>query len=176
MLACVIRAKTIPCLAGHDGDVAFLNLLFEELEALLDIDDATGRRYRPTEQAPVERAHQEVQRSLGMLLQEVVRCMPGEWGQCVPIVEWIKYNTPSRCGLTPRDIDKGWSIVSPLERELLPLEPAGAETVSEVARTQFQAFGKVRAIMLQSKYRDGQRRAELANKVQTSRGPWRGTS
>ena len=32
LLACVIRAKTIPCLASHDGDVAFLNLLFQELE------------------------------------------------------------------------------------------------------------------------------------------------
>ena len=30
MLACVLRTKTIPCLAGHDGDKAFLNLLFED--------------------------------------------------------------------------------------------------------------------------------------------------
>ena len=58
--------------------------------------------------------------------------MPGEWGQCVPIVEWIRYNTPSRCGLTPRDIDKGWSIVSPLERELLP---SGASWVGDSVRS-----------------------------------------
>ena len=45
MLACVLRAKTIPCLAGHDGDKVFLNLLFEELESLLDIDDVTGHKY-----------------------------------------------------------------------------------------------------------------------------------
>ena len=78
LLACVLRAKTIPCLAGHDGDQAFTSLLFQELEAPLDITDSTGRRYRPTELAPVEREHQETQRSLGMLLQEVIRCMPGE--------------------------------------------------------------------------------------------------
>ena len=160
--------QTIPCLAGHDGDKAFLNLLFEDLESLLDIDDVTGHKYRPTEQAPVEREHQEAQRSLGMLLQEVVRCMPGEWGQCVPIVEWIRYNTPSRCGITPRDLDKGWSIVSPLERDLLPFEPARAETVSETARTQFDAFRKVRTVMLQYKIKEGRRRAELANRVRTA--------
>ncbi len=95
LLACVLRTKTIPCLVGHDGDIAFTNLLFLELEELLDIENVVGGRYRPTAQAPVEREHQEVQRSLGMLLQEVIRCMPGERGQCVPIVEWIRYNTPS---------------------------------------------------------------------------------
>ena len=89
----------------------------------------------------------------------------------MPIVEWIRYNTPSRCGLTPRDVDKSWSIVSPLERELLPLEPAAADTVSDVARTQFDAFRKVRSIMLQHKSREGQRRAELANRVRTARLP-----
>ena len=45
MLACVLSTKTIPCLAGHDGDKALLNLLFEELESLLDIDDFTGHKY-----------------------------------------------------------------------------------------------------------------------------------
>ncbi len=109
-----------------------------------------------------------------MLLQEVVRCMPGEWGQCVPIVEWIRYNTPSRCGITPRDLDKGWSIVSPLERELLPFEPARAETVSETARTQFDAFRKVRTVSLQYKMKEGRRRAELANRVRTARLPAEG--
>ena len=37
-LACVLRAKTLPMLLGHDGDQAFTNLLFSELEALLSIE------------------------------------------------------------------------------------------------------------------------------------------
>ena len=82
---CVDKQAEVSFLS--DSDKAASTKCLEELEALLDIDDATGRRYRPAEQAPIERAHQEVQRSLGMLLQEVVRCMPGEWGQCIPIVE-----------------------------------------------------------------------------------------
>ena len=109
--------------------------MFQTHPALRDINDATETRYRLTGLAPVEREHHEVQRSLGMLLQEAARWRPGEWGQCVQIVEWIRYLTPSRSGLCPRDVDRGWSIASPLERELLPLEASPAETVSEVAKT-----------------------------------------
>ena len=100
--------------------------------------------------------------------------MPGEWAQCIPVVEFIRHNTPSQCGLTPRDVDRAWSIVSPVERELLPFEPAQVETVSQVARTQFDAFRKVRSIMLQHRYKEGRRRAELANHVWTARLPTEG--
>ena len=64
----MFRAKAIPLLLEHDGDQAFTNLCFQELEALTNIEDAQGNRYRPSELAPVERDHQETQRGLGMLL------------------------------------------------------------------------------------------------------------
>ena len=79
MITCVLRSLTIPWYLGHDGGPEFTSLLFQELESLLDIHTRVGTRWRPTEQAPVEREHQETQRSLGMLLHEVVRFSPGEW-------------------------------------------------------------------------------------------------
>ena len=47
VLACVFKAKTIPMLFGHDGGVEFCNILIAELEVMLNIEDAKGRRYRP---------------------------------------------------------------------------------------------------------------------------------
>ena len=72
----------------------------------------SAQRWRPTEQAPVESEHQEVQRTLGMLIHEVVRCAPGEWAELLPVVEFIRFNTPSRSGLTPRDLDRSGSLAS----------------------------------------------------------------
>ena len=167
----ICRAKTIPWLVGHDGDPAFINLFFQELEAILDICDHTGRRYRSTEQAPVEREHQETQRTMGMLITDVIKCLPGEWAQVLPLLEWIRTNTPTQCGITPRDLDRQWSIASPIDRELLPFEPPKHLTVSEVARTQFTAFQKLREAILQHTYQTGQRRAEIANRVRTDRQP-----
>ena len=76
MITCVLRSLTIPWYLGHDGGPEFTSLLFQELESLLDIHTRVSTRWRPTEQAPVEREHQETQRSPGMLLHEVVRCSP----------------------------------------------------------------------------------------------------
>ena len=59
MITCVLRSLTIPWYLGHDGGPEFTSLLFQELESLLDIHTRVGTRWRPTEQAPVGREHQE---------------------------------------------------------------------------------------------------------------------
>ena len=65
----------------------------------------------------------------------------------------------------------GWSLASPLERELLPLEPAKREAASDVAAAQFEQFKRLREVYLQHRARSARRRAELANRTRSSRRP-----
>ena len=52
-----------------------------------------------------------------------------------------------------------WSLASPLEREILPLDAPEAQPVSDVAVAQFGKFQQVRDIYLQSKANEAAERA-----------------
>ena len=65
----------------------------------------------------------------------------------------------------------GWSLVSPLERELLPFEPPAREAVSDVAAAQFEQLRQLRDRQLALRATEGRRRAELANRSRSSRRP-----
>ena len=172
MVSCILKSLTIPWYLGHDGGPEFVSLAFREIEALLAIRTRDGHRWRPTEQTPVEREHQEVQKSLSILLHEIVRCSPGEWAELLPLVEYIRFLTPNAYGITPRDLDRCWGIGTSVERDLAlmatqnPLEP-----LTEVARRQFSAFRRVRDSMLQSKARDANRRVDITNRHRSARKP-----
>ena len=131
---CMFRSLTVPQHFGHDRGPELTNAINDEMDALLGIVQRLGSAWRPWEQSPVEREHQETQRSLGTLLKSVFTCAPGEWAGLLPVVEFIRFNTPGAAGVTPRDLDRSWSIASPLERELLPLDEGESQSVAEVVR------------------------------------------
>ena len=110
----------------------------------------------------VERFHQETQKELGIFLHEVFACAPGHWGELLHLAEFVIWNTPGKHGFSPRDLVHGWSLASPLERELLPFELPQREAVSDVAAAQFEQFRNLRQRMLALRARDGRRRAALA--------------
>ena len=168
---CATRAKTWPMLMSSDRGKEFCNALMEELWALLNFAGRFGTSWRPCEQADAERAHVECAREIGIFLHEVFRCAPGQWAELLPISEFVLWNSPGKSGLAPRDLCMGWSLASPLERELLPLEPAKREAVSDVAAAQFEQFRRLREVYLQHRARAGRRRAELANRSRSSRRP-----
>ena len=89
----------------------------------------------------------------------------------MPLVEFVLWNSPGKTSLSPRDLCMGWSLASPLERELLPLEPAKREAASDVATAQFEQFRRLREVHLQHRGRTARRRAELANRTRSSRKP-----
>ena len=161
---CVFRSGTIPVRISHDRGQEFLSLLMCEMMVLLSMHTRLGTEYRAVEQAPVEREHQELQRELGILAFDIFRSLPGEWASLLPAAEFVRYNTPCVHGLAPRDLDRQWSLASPLERELLPLEPASREPASESAQ-----FTRLRQLVLQSSGREKKRSAELANRFRRSR-------
>ena len=139
------------------------------MDALLGIVQRLGSAWRPWEQSPTEGEHQETQRSLGTLLKSVFTCAPGEWAGLLPVVEFIRFNTPGAAGVSPRDLDRSWSIASPLERELLPLDEGESQSVAEVVRKQFDGFRRMRETVLAHRAREGAARVEIANKGRSTK-------
>ena len=158
-------------LLSSDRGKEFCNALMEELWALLNFAGRFGTSWRPCEQADAERSHIEYSREIGIFLHEVFKCAPGQWGELLPLGEFVLWNSPGKTSLAPRDLCMGWSLASPLERELLPWEPAKREAVSDVAAAQFEQFRRLREVHLQQRARAGRRRAELANRTRSSRRP-----
>ena len=62
-----------------------------------------------------------MQKILGILILDVVRTARSYWSELLVVVEFMLYTTPGPHGFTPRDIDRRWSVRSPLEKELLSL-------------------------------------------------------
>ena len=50
------------------------------------------------------------------------------------VVEFVIYVTPGPHGFAPRDIDRKWSIASPLAKELSPFEVLSHEPMSDYCR------------------------------------------
>ena len=99
----------------------------------------------------------------------MLKCMPGRRADVIPLVELLRYNTPSKTSLSPRDLDKSWILAKPLERELLRWSASPALPASDVARNQFLQFRKLRDVMLEHKGKEGKRRADLVNRFQNPR-------
>ena len=58
------------------------------------------------EQGLVEGKHNETRKITGILVKDIMQCMPNETGELQYVVEFIVYNTPGPHGYTPRDIDR----------------------------------------------------------------------
>ena len=86
--------------------------------AILGIGQKFGTPWRPMEQGLVEGKHKEVQKLFGILVMDIMKCFPDEVSELLPCIEYMIYNTPGPHGYTPRDIDRRWSMKTPLEREL----------------------------------------------------------
>ena len=73
-----------------------------------------------------------------------MKCLPNETGELIHVVEFIIYNTPGAHGVTPRDIDRRWSLSTPLERELQPFQIQEFEPVEEYAKKLFQTYRELK--------------------------------
>ena len=74
---------------------------------------------------------------MGMLVKDIMQCFPNETGELLHVVEFIVYNTPGPHGYTPRDIDRRWSLSTPLDKELQPFAVCQFEPMSDFARNLF---------------------------------------
>ena len=76
---CLFRSGTLPTLLRSDRGSEFRNALMTEFVALMGMRHRMGTQWRPMEQGMVERVHQEMQKILGLLLHDVIKCHPEEW-------------------------------------------------------------------------------------------------
>ena len=144
----IFRSATILTLLRSDRGPEFRNLMMAEFVAPMGMRHRMGTQWRPMEQGMVKRIHQEMQKILSLLLQDVVKCHPEEWSELLPRVEFVIYNTPGPHGMTPRDIDRRWSMALPLEKELQPFQVLEFEPITEYAGNVFRAYREIKAKVL----------------------------
>ena len=138
----MFRSGRLPELIRSDRGPEFKNTVMAEFTALVGLKHKFGAPWRPVEQAGVERVHQEVQKILGILTQEVCRSFPDEWTELLPVVEFTIYNTPGPHGFSPRDLDRRWSLGTGLEKDLQPFQVLDFEPISDWASTLFAQYKK----------------------------------
>ena len=114
---CIFRSGTLPLILRSDRGPEFKNIMMKEFSCLVGFRHRFGTAWRPMEQGAVERVHQECQKILGLLVGDITKSYPHEWAELLPIVEFLLYNTPGPHGLTPRDVDRRWSLALPLEKD-----------------------------------------------------------
>ena len=125
--------------------------------------------WRPVEPGTVERVHQITQQVMGMLVLEVLKANPADWSEMFPVIEFVVYNTPGPHGYTPRDLDRRWSLATPLEKELQPFQVMDFEPVTDWAKEVFKKYREIRERVIQWYAQTSEKRAELANRFRRSR-------
>ncbi len=166
---CVFRSGTIPTMLRSDRGPELKNALMLEYSSLVGISHRFGTPWRPVEQGLVESKHIETQKVMGMLVKDIMQCFPNEVGELYHVVEFVVYNTPGPHGYTPRDIDRRWSLATPLEKELQPFTKASFEPMSEFVRKLFRNYREIRVRVLGHLREASKKRAELANKFRRSK-------
>ena len=159
----ILRSRTLPSVVRTDRGQEFTNALFQEFMALLGARQRLATPLRPCEMGRVERVHQEVQKMLGIMLNEVIRTDVSDWSEALCLVEFLIDTTPAAHGYAPRDLDRSWSIGLPLERELFR-DVLEYEEVSDYARRLFKEFSQIRKIVSSHWDKASESRARLANK------------
>ena len=85
---------------------------------------------------------------MGLILNDVVKGQPNDWGELLVLVEYVVSLTPGPHGWCPRDFSQRWSLALPLEKDLSCLDVGQFEPVSEYARTLFQQYREVKAVAM----------------------------
>ena len=75
---------------------------------------------------------------------DVIQGVRSYWSELLVVVEFVVYTTPGPHGFAPRDIDRRWSIASPLERELAPFEVLDWEPMTEYVQRLFREYQEIR--------------------------------
>ena len=104
-----------------------------------------------------------------LLVKDVMKAYPGEWTELLVVVEFLIYTTPGPHHLSPRDIDRSWSLAIPLEKDLMPFQVLDFEPISEYAKSLFKRYRELRALVLEKQAAASQKRADLANRFRRSR-------
>ena len=140
----MFRSRTIPKVLRSDRGQEFQSTLMREYCAILGLRQKFSAPLRPCELGATERIHQETQKVLGLMVHDVCKARPHEWGELLGVVEFVLDTTPGPSGIAPRDFERGWSIACPLERELLGQSVWEFEPVEEHTKKLFRSYREIR--------------------------------
>ena len=160
---CVFRSRTLPTLVRSDRGIEFRNAMMAEFCALLGMKQKFSMAMRPCEMGSNERMHQEVQKTLHVIIREVVHGDGEEWSELLPLVEYILDNSPGPHGYTPRDLERSWSLGLDLEKDLIK-DSLQFEPISEWGRKQFAQFQTLARKVSHHWEKASAARAKLANR------------
>ena len=166
---CMMRSGTVCLMLRSDRGPELKNTLMAEYASMVGLGHRFGTPWRPMEQGLVEGKHKETQNVMGMLVKDIMQCFPNEIGELQYVVEFVVYNTPGPHGYTPRDIDRRWSLATPLERELQPFQVNEFEPLSDYVNKLFQNYREIRVRVLGWLKQASEKRAELANRFRQSK-------
>ena len=166
---CIMRSGTLPTLVRSDRGPELKNILMAEYSSMIGLGHRFGTPWRPMEQGLVESKHKETQKIMGMLVKDIMQCFPNEIGELTHVVEFVIYNTPGPHGYTPRDIDRRWSLATPLDKELQPFSVCEFEPVGDYVKTLFKNYREIRVRVLGWLKESSEKRAELANRFRRSK-------
>lgn len=166
---CIFRSGKIPSMLRSDRGPEMKHALMEEFCNLVGIGRRMGTPWRPVEQGLVEGLHRETQKIYGMLVHDIMKCLPNEVGELLHVVEFIIYNTPGAHGYTPRDIDRRWSLATGLDKELQPFQVQEFEPVLQYVQQLFRAYREIRIQILTHLQDQTYKRTELANRFRRSK-------
>ena len=161
---CIFRSRSIPVMLRTDRGPKFRNALFGEYAALLGMRHRLATAMRPCEMGANERIHQETQKLLGLVLNDVAKGQPGDWSEFLVLVEYLIDLTPGQHGWAPRDLQCKWSLALPLEKDLSRLEIGKFEPVSDYARRLFQQYREVRTVGMDHHAKASETRSKLAKR------------
>ena len=160
----MFRSRTIPKVLRSDRGQEFQSTLMREYCAILGLRQKFSAPLRPCELGATERIHQETQKVLGLMVHDVCKARPHEWGELLGVVEFVLDTTPGPSGIAPRDFERGWSIACPLERELLGQSVWEFEPVEEHTKKLFRSYREIRVKVLGWYAASSAKRAERANR------------
>ena len=161
---CVMRSGTIPTLIRTDRGPELKNVFMSEYSSMLGMGHPFGTPWRPMEQGLVEFRHLETQKVMGMFAKDIMQCFPNETGELLHVVEFIVYNTPGPHGYTLRDIDRRWSMATPLDKELQLFVVNQFEPITDYLKSLFKNYREIRVRVLGWLKDASAKRADLANR------------
>jgi len=145
----MFRSGSLPTKWYSDRGPEMRSALLREFLTVFEVTRHHGAPMTPREHGEVERTIQTMQRLLSLVMHGVARAFPHEWGACVPLTEFLLYTTPiTSSGLTPRDLDRVWSLGTSLERELV--QPfVGTEDMDprSAAKALFSRFRELKGVV-----------------------------
>ena len=173
VVTCVMRARRVPDIVRTDRGPEMTSAVTEEFLTLCNTRQFLGAAFTPRHQGPGERKHISVMQQWLILIHQVCKAFPQEWGTLAPVVEYLMDTEIGECGSSPHELQTGYSLLQEPDVTLAPfLVPRGTAQTDIVARL-FSNFRELSGILHRHKEQLRARQSDLREQAPETTDPWR---